>query len=112
MALRYSGSLTVRVVWNDRGYYNASVSRKGRNLWSGTVGAPRSSRVAVDSPEAYDATASAALSFAAHDGADVDDAGAEVTRKPQTSMRRANPARKRPAAKRARKAPKRRTAKR
>lgn len=106
MALRYSGKLTIRVLWNDRGYYNASISSKGRNLWSGTVGAPKSSRVAVDSPEAYDDTASAALSFAAHEGADVDDAGVEITRKPQTRAR-ANPASKRakrPAAKRARKA--------
>ena len=87
MALRYSGSLTIRVVWNDRGFYDASVSRKGRNLWSGTVGAPRSLRVAVDSPDAYDDAASAALSFASHEGADVDDAGAEITRKRRAAKR-------------------------
>lgn len=93
MALRYSGS------------------RKGRNLWSGTIGAPKSSRLAVDSPEAYDETAHAALSFAAHDGADMDDMGTEVTRQPQTRVKkRVNPSRKRPASKRARKAAPRRRA--
>jgi len=142
MALRYSGSLTIRVVWNDRGHYDASISRKGRNLWSGTIGEPRHLRVAVDSPEAYDDTAHAALSFADSEGADVfrsadhTGSGWHIARKPGgrpalvsaglslrdhggfrdidmgSSKKRANPARKRPTVKRTRKAPKRRAAKR
>ena len=141
MALRYSGTLTIRVLYNDRGFYNASISRRGRNLWSGTVGEPRHLRVAVDSPEAYDETAHAALSFADHEGADVSrsadhtGSGWHIARKPggrpepvsagislrdhggfrdidMGSSKRANPAHKRPAAKRARKAPRRRPSKR
>jgi hypothetical protein len=143
MALRYSGTLTIRVTYNDRGYYNASISRKGRNLWSGTVGEPRHLSHSVDSPEAYDETAHAALSFADNEGADVSrsadhtGSGWHIARKPggrsaqvsaglslrdhggfrdidmgsgakrARSTKRANPARKRPAAKRVRKAPRR-----
>ena len=119
MAVRYTGSLVIRVVWNDR-YYNASVSRKGRSLWFGVVGAPKSSRIASDSPDAYDAAAHAALSFAHDEGAPVGNYGDwtnhgwAISRKPPTRAR-SNPANKRakhPAVKRARKAPKRRTAKR
>lgn len=40
MALRYSGSLKIHVLWSDRlNVYKVSVSRAGRSLWSGTVGA-------------------------------------------------------------------------
>lgn len=42
MALRYSGSLKIHVLWSDRlNVYKVSVSRAGRSLWSGTVGAPK-----------------------------------------------------------------------
>lgn len=106
MALRYSGAVTIRVTWNDR-YYNASVSSNGRNLWFGTVGAPKSSKIAADSPEAYDAAAHAALSFANNESeagelAWSDGRGWDITRKPDRvgPTRRSNPARKRPAAKR------------
>jgi len=103
MAVRYSGSLKIHVAWSDRlSTYKVSVSRAGRSLWSGTVGAPRSLTRSVDSPVAYDETAHAALSFAADDGADVEDhadytdKGFAVTRTPT----RANPSRRRATAKR------------
>jgi len=73
MAIRYSGSLRIAVAFDDRrNAYKASVSHRGRSLWSGYVGAPASSRLAVDNPLAYDAAARAALSFARHDAAEVD----------------------------------------
>lgn len=74
MATRYSGSLKINVVYHDRhGAYRASISRKGKNLWGGWVNPAHASRLAVDSPEAYDAIARSALSFAESDGAGVGD---------------------------------------
>lgn len=107
MAIRYSGSLKIAVSFDDRrNAYKASVSRKGRSLWSGYVGAPASSRLAVDNPLAYDAAAHAALSFASSDGVEVDQfadydargGGWAVSRSPVRSN--PSPARRRPAAKR------------
>lgn len=74
MATRYSGTLKINVLYNDRqDAYRASISRKGKSLWSGWIGRAPASRLAVDSPEAYDAAARAALAFADDDGADVSD---------------------------------------
>jgi hypothetical protein len=80
MATRYSGEAVVRVTWVDTtktscphgGHYRATVSVRGRNLWSGTICAPQHLTMGVDSPEAYDDTARAALAFAE------DDVGSEV----------------------------------
>ena len=72
MATRYSGSLKINVIYHDKhGAYRASISRKGKNLWSGWVNPAYASRLAVDSSEAYDAIARSALSFADSDNADV-----------------------------------------
>ncbi len=78
MATRYSGEITVRVLWVDKaqsgphgGYYKTTVSHGKKNVWSGTVNAPAHLSHGVDSHEEYDDTARAALSFADHDGADV-----------------------------------------
>ena len=74
MATRYSGSLKINVIYHDKhGAYRASISRKGKNLWGGWVNPAHASRLAVDSPEAYDAIARSALSFAESDGAGVGD---------------------------------------
>lgn len=74
MATRHSGSLKINVVYHDgHGAYRASISRKGKNLWAGWVNPAYASRLAVDSPEAYDAIARSALSFAESDGAGVGD---------------------------------------
>ena len=65
MAKRYSGDLTITVAWDDRhSNYRTTVARKGRNVWSGRVGPPRSYEYKVDSEKAYDEAAHAAISFA------------------------------------------------
>ena len=78
MADRYSGNLKISVVYDDRGFYRTAVSREGRVLWRGRVRPPAAGfgrGVAYDSPEAYDRTAHAALSFAADDkGGVIEDA--------------------------------------
>jgi hypothetical protein len=90
MAIRYSGALIVRVTWSDRlNLYNATVSWEGGSRRI-QVGAPAYLRVPVDSPEAYDATAKAAISFADDecrecgigDMAEYDDSGVIVRRSP------------------------------
>jgi hypothetical protein len=80
MAKRYSGNAHIDVQWHDDvktaiqhhfshgGYYQATISVDRRNVWSGKIGAPAFLARAVDSPEAYDDTASAALSFALDEG--------------------------------------------
>lgn len=70
MAIRYSGNATIRVVYRDSGDYACTVSVAGRNVWTGTVGAPAVGfgvGIAYDSPEAYDEAARAALAFAEDD---------------------------------------------
>lgn len=67
MAKRYSGSLKINVVYDDKDHYRTTVSRDGELLWRGIVRpAPRGfgKGVAYDSPEAYDAIAASALAFA------------------------------------------------
>lgn len=67
MATRYSGNATIRMVYQDSGDYACTVSVAGRNVWTGTVGAPAvgfGDGIAYDSPDAYDETARAALAFA------------------------------------------------
>ena len=75
MALRYSGDLQIRVTYQDRGDYKASVTtlRGPSRRWSGYVSpAPAGfgRGVAYDSPQAYDEIAHAALSFAAYSDED------------------------------------------
>jgi hypothetical protein len=73
MATRYSGDLIIRMRWRSsgsspNGEYRAGIfDKKGLRLWSGTVGAPRFMRRAVDSPQAFNDTARSALSFAANE---------------------------------------------
>lgn len=65
MATRYSGGLTVEVKWSDaHDAYAARVSGRGVGT-SGAffVGRPAAARGSVDSPDAYDAAAAAAISF-------------------------------------------------
>ena len=95
MAKRYSGDVVVSVTWSDsRDAYKATVSAHGEK-WSGWVGAPRAMRIAVDSPQAYDDAAHAAISFACDEepgfcdvaGTNADCSGWEILR----AKRRANP---------------------
>lgn len=71
MATRYSGELTIHVKWVEdvnvhphNGFYDTSVIYKGRRVSTPVVRAPAHLTVAVDSAEAYDQAAGAALSFA------------------------------------------------
>lgn len=73
MAKRTSGNMTVRVEWVAVGafqYYRARVSADGRHLATHKISEPvcgmtddSGKRIAVDHPEAYDATARAAIAF-------------------------------------------------
>lgn len=72
MAKRYSGQVTVRIIyrdatWKDVGHYDAVVSWPGGHERV-SVGEPRILTHAVDSPEAYDGAARAAISFSRCDG--------------------------------------------
>lgn len=96
MATRYSGSLTVRISWVDRhDLYDASVSWKGGGPIKVMVGHPPASRLSVDSPEAYDSAAKAAIAFAddeyrefgISDMAEYDDSGVVVRRSPGGTAR-------------------------
>src|SRR5271154_2102197 len=65
MTTRYSGKITIRVLYDDRGY-KASVT-DGHYTWRGYIDPPASGfgpGIAYDSPRAYDSAAHAALSFA------------------------------------------------
>ena len=91
MAERFSGDLKINVEYDDRGFYRTSVSREGRVLWRGRVRPPAAGfgrGVAYDSPEAYDETARAALSFAddekqAGDSAETIGSGWKIRRVPR-----------------------------
>ena len=71
MAKRYSGNLLINVTYDDRNDdYVTSISKDGRRVWNGRVGPAQAgfgAGVAYDSPKAYDAIASSALSFADDD---------------------------------------------
>ena len=76
MAKRYSGELTINVVYDDKNHYRTSVSRGGKHLWSGTVNPAPSGfgpGVAYDSAKAYDEIARSALTFADHEVGDIGD---------------------------------------
>jgi hypothetical protein len=67
MATRYSGEAVIRVAYTDAGDYRCTVSCGGHSE-TFTVVAPAAgfgAGVAYDAPRAYDATARAALAFAA-----------------------------------------------
>ena len=82
MAIRYSGLVKINVVYRDQGDYRAVVTlndpedfrrhplkafRKKAPSWTGFINPPAAGfgrGIAYDSPEAYDQTAHAALSFA------------------------------------------------
>src|SRR5680860_1218209 len=67
MAKRYSGSLQISVVYDDKNHYRTAVSQGGKLLWRGIVNpAPAGfgPGIAYDSPKAYDEIASSALAFA------------------------------------------------
>lgn len=89
MVKRYSGQVTVDVEFVDaKNQYRARVTAPDgtETVW---VGVPPALRVAVDSPEAYDGAASAAMSFAEDDypdlgvadAADYGDSGWAISRK-------------------------------
>lgn len=70
MATRYCGSARVSLKFVDAtNQYRAVVSNRGERK-TVYVGVPPASRLAVDSPEAFDQAAHAALSFAADEGLD------------------------------------------
>jgi hypothetical protein len=80
MAQRYSGELVIRVEWKDAvntgphgGYYAASISHKGKTLYTVRINSPWHRVDAVDSPESYDRTAAATMAFADASGAGVSD---------------------------------------
>lgn len=67
MARRYSGSLTIDIVYDDRDFYRTKISKDGRVIWRGQIRPPAAgfgSGVGYDSRKAIDKTAHAALSFA------------------------------------------------
>ncbi len=70
MATRYSGNLTIRVLYKDQGHYKCSVTGPGVR-WSGLITPARGgfgAGVAYDSEKAYDEIAESALSFASAEG--------------------------------------------
>jgi len=71
IAKRYSGDVTVTMIYRDRtnDYACRVASASGRATV--LVGAPAFLEHAVDSREAFDGTARAAIAFAEHDGLDV-----------------------------------------
>lgn len=76
MAKRYSGSLQISVVYDDKNHYRTAVSRDGKLLWRGIVNpAPAGfgPGVAYDSSQAYDEVASSALAFADHEAGGIGD---------------------------------------
>jgi hypothetical protein len=103
MAKRYSGSLQISVVYDDKNHYRTAVSQGGKLLWRGIVKpalAGFGPGVAYDSPKAYDEVASSALSFADHevgglgDDAEYDDAmtGYLIRRAPRSGKKSATSA--------------------
>jgi hypothetical protein len=96
MTKRYSGDLTIHVVYDDRNHYKTSVSRKGKNLWSGTVRPAIvgfGPGIAYDSPKAYDEIAATALAFADNDVGGVRDS-AEYNENLSDVLIRRSPGRK------------------
>jgi hypothetical protein len=91
MATRYSGSLKLSITLDTTDTYSVTLSGDGYRCRLRGIGlAPATAaRVALDSAEAYDAIARAAISFAAHeDGTDAiyghtdcDDAGEPTVRR-------------------------------
>lgn len=99
MARRYSGQLTINVLYDDHGFYRTTVSGPNGS-WRGNVYPPAAGLgrgVAYDSAQAYDEVARAAVSFADDemrgmgDYAEWDDDGPRVRR---AKLRR-NPRRRR-----------------
>jgi hypothetical protein len=91
-AKRYSGRATVTVRLTPRDEYIANVSVGGRNVYTLVTLPPPGSRIAIDSPAAYDDVARAALSFWSDEGGPAEgtfewgDGGPEVSRtKPRAS---------------------------
>jgi len=77
-AIRYSGDARVRVTYVEpqageigNGSYRCFVRTSGGEKYSCIVGAPAFLDHAVDSPEAFDGAARAALAFAEHEGVSV-----------------------------------------
>lgn len=76
-AMRYSGDARVRVTYldtpdglpeNRNGGYRCFVRTDAGETYTCVVGAPQVLEHAVDSPEAFDDAAKAALAFADHEG--------------------------------------------
>ena len=89
MATRYCGLLTLRLSYRDASNdYRVCIATNGYHLATVYVDSPAYLIHAVDSPEAFDAAARAALAFAADDGTDLtgcdtDERGYAVTRPPR-----------------------------
>ncbi len=99
MARRYSGDVTVDLLWDDRGYYKGRVSWPGGSFdATGLRLSPHDSRrLAADSPEAYDAASEAALGFASNDHEEVYAHGEQYPASPNFDkwlVRRARPSRR------------------
>lgn len=76
MAKRYSGSLQISVVYDDKNHYRTAVSQGGKLLWRGIVNPAPSGfgpGVGYDSSQAYDEVALSALAFADHDVGGISD---------------------------------------
>jgi hypothetical protein len=74
MAKRYSGNLTVTILYHDDDTYRGSVKGPGGTYKFTELRAPRmglGSGVAYDSPKAYDKMSKAAIDFATYDMEDI-----------------------------------------
>lgn len=83
MAIRYCGNQSIRVVYLDSGVYRCSTA--GQSLTLHPPAAGFGPGIAYDSPEAYDQTARAAISFATgplgDSALEYDDTGPVIRRK-------------------------------
>lgn len=89
MARRYSGRVSIDVVYKDEGYYDVKVKSPEVPRYIFTIEPPASGfgpGVAYDSPEAYDSVAKSAAAFANDKYPELDsellfsDIGIEITR--------------------------------
>lgn len=79
MAVRYVGDCTVRIQWDDRGYYRGTITvplhGERRVIDFSDLYPPAILTHAVDSPMAYDDAARSAVAHMANDDEDVGNAG-------------------------------------
>lgn len=86
---RYCGRVKILVLYTENEQYRCTFVVNGRRVGTEVVKAPASATYAVDSPQAYDDVAHAALSFAVEEGTidesdcDFNDRGFRVRRVPR-----------------------------